>query len=121
MTVPRVRPMSSDDPGSTDPTRDQHVEVDLAAFLPEGTSLGDSTPGDGTDLTSPDAATEPDPGPAVDLAALVPVEHDLDAVEAAIAALDAGTYGTCQVCGDAMPTADLADEPVRRACARHVA
>ena len=113
--------MSSDEAGSTDPTRDQHVEVDLAAFLPEGTSLGDSTPGDGTDLTSPDAATEPDPGPAVDLAALVPVEHDLDAVEAAIAALDAGTYGTCQVCGDAMPTADLADEPVRRACARHAA
>lgn len=113
--------MSSDDPGTTDPTRDHHVEVDLAAFLPEGTSLGDSTPGDGTDLTSPDAATEPDPGPAVDLAALVPVEHDLDVVEAAIAALDAGTYGICQVCGEAMPTADLADEPVRRACARHAA
>ena len=113
--------MSSDDPGTTDPTRDHHVEVDLAAFLPEGTSLGDSTPGDGTDLTSPDAATEPDPGPAVDLAALVPVEHDLDAVEAAIAALDAGTYGICQVCDEAMPTADLADEPVRRACARHAA
>jgi len=140
------------------PGAEQEIEVDLAAFLPEGVVLGDpDEAGDvaievtedviatdegvvvvdeaviATDdgvvviddvvVATPDGevveeivveeigveeivAAEPE-APAVDLEALSQIERDLDAVDAAIAALDAGTYGI----DDAL----LAEDPTRLA------
>ena len=43
------------------------------------------------------------------------VDH-LAEVEAAIRRLDAGTYGTCEVCGDAIPAGRLEVRPMARTC-----
>jgi RNA polymerase-binding transcription factor DksA len=82
----------------------QEVEVDLAAFLPEGVTLGEEPAAD-----EPEAETTA----AVDLEALSQIERDLDAVDAAIAALDAGTYGTDPATGQLIDDALLAEDPTR--------
>lgn len=56
---------------------------------------------------------------AAELAALAQVQDDLSDVDRALAALDDGTYGTCQVCGEALPDELLAESPVARLCAAH--
>ena len=79
------------------------LTVDLAAFLPEGVAVG-----------------EPSPEPAgTDPGALDQIEADLAGVDAALVALDGGTYGTCTTCGDAIDDGDLSADPVRTACAAH--
>ena len=64
----------------------------------------------------PEAAPRPAP---VDLGALAQLEVDLAAVDAAIAAVDEGTYGTCAICGSSIDDDLLAGDPVRRGCAAH--
>lgn len=86
------------------PGAEQELEVDLAAFLPEGVVLGD--PGDEADEAPP-----ADRAPAVDLEALSQIERDLDAVDAAIAAIDAGTYGIDPATGQPIDDALLAEDP----------
>jgi RNA polymerase-binding transcription factor DksA len=49
------------------------------------------------------------------------IQDDLDDVERSLARLDEGTYGTCQVCGTAIPDERLATEPTARFCAEHQA
>ncbi len=93
------------------PGASQEVEVDLAAFLPEGVELGAEAAGDETATAVP-AAHQASP-PAVDLEALSQIERDLDAVDAAIAALDAGTYGTDPATGQLIDDARLAEDPTR--------
>jgi RNA polymerase-binding transcription factor DksA len=44
-------------------------------------------------------------------------EH-LAEIEAALARLDAGTYGTCEVCGEQIPSERLEVRPVARTCVR---
>jgi DnaK suppressor protein len=44
------------------------------------------------------------------------VDQLLDAVEAALVALDDGTYGRCQACGSAIEPSRLAEDPLARAC-----
>ncbi len=90
----------------------QEIDVDLAAFLPEGVELGE-----------PDAAPAPEPiagaasapaeRPPVDLEALSQIERDLDAVDAAIAALDSGTYGIDPATGQPLDDSLLAEDPTR--------
>lgn len=85
----------------------QELEVDLAAFLPEGVQLADGH----------EPADEPDEeetaaGP-VDVEALRQIERDLDAVDAAITALDAGTYGIDPATGEPIDDALLAEDPTR--------
>lgn len=46
-------------------------------------------------------------------------EHDIDDVETALRRLDDGTYGRCDVCGDAIPEDVLADTPAARTCPKH--
>lgn len=46
-------------------------------------------------------------------------ERTLDDVDRALAALDAGTYGRCELCGDGIPDADLARDPLATTCALH--
>ena len=49
-----------------------------------------------------------------------PIERDLAAVDAALARLDAGSYGTCEVCGDALGDAVLEVDPTARHCSGHL-
>jgi hypothetical protein len=142
-------PESTPDPSAAVPGPAQEVEVDLAAFLPEGVVLGE--PADeafevdvleavvATDdgvvvvdevvVTAPggtvvadevvveevvvDGVAEEQATPAVDLEALSQIERDLDAVDAAIAALDAGTYGVDASTGRPIDDALLAEDPTR--------
>jgi RNA polymerase-binding transcription factor DksA len=46
-------------------------------------------------------------------------ERDVEDVEKALQRLDDGTYGTCEICGEAIADELLAAEPSRRTCAAH--
>ena len=51
------------------------------------------------------------------VAALVrQTEHQLAEIEAAMGRLDAGTYGTCEACGQPIAAERLEARPVARAC-----
>jgi RNA polymerase-binding transcription factor DksA len=56
---------------------------------------------------------------ARELAALGQVQGDLAAVDRTLAALDEGTYGTCEVCGAAIGDDVLEASPVARSCGAH--
>jgi hypothetical protein len=132
----------TDAPSSPEPTpapafgQGQEIEVDLAAFLPDGAELADES----DDLTAVEAdvvevdvvEVVEDPegnvtvvevdvvevvaaadAPAVDLEALTQIERDLDAVDAAIAALDAGTYGIDPATAQPIDDVLLAADPTR--------
>jgi RNA polymerase-binding transcription factor DksA len=158
-------------PDTPDPSPPAHqgpeLEVDLAAFLPEGTSLApadgepadeqpappaddaaaeseaddapqasvDAEPAEPADdqLAPPDddddvAEVEADGAeldqaparPPVDVEALSRIEVELAAVDAALAALDDGTYGRCAACDEPIAADLLAADPVRRTCDRHL-
>jgi RNA polymerase-binding transcription factor DksA len=47
------------------------------------------------------------------------LREQLDAVEAALTKLDEGTYGQCEVCGNAIPDARLEAMPASRFCIDH--
>ena len=46
-------------------------------------------------------------------------ERLLDGVDRALARLDDGTYGTCEVCGGALDDGDLEGDPLLTRCAAH--
>jgi DnaK suppressor protein len=50
---------------------------------------------------------------------LADIDDDLEAVEQALARLDAGTYSSCEVCGDPIADELLALAPARRRCDVH--
>jgi RNA polymerase-binding transcription factor DksA len=54
-----------------------------------------------------------------DLAELAAAEADLDDLDVALRRLDEGTYGTCEVCGETLGEAALAERPLMRRCAVH--
>jgi RNA polymerase-binding transcription factor DksA len=56
----------------------------------------------------------------VDLRALDAVEAEVRDVERALARLDDGTYGTCEVCGDRLAEELLAQAPATRFCRAHL-
>ena len=45
--------------------------------------------------------------------------HDLDEIEHALARVDAGTYGVCEVCGQPIAPERLEARPAARRCIRH--
>lgn len=47
------------------------------------------------------------------------LRNELDEVERALAKLDAGTYGACEVCGEAIADARLEAMPATRFCIQH--
>jgi len=49
---------------------------------------------------------------------LAAAEAELDAVEHALERLDDGSYGMCEVCGQAIPDARLEAIPSARLCAK---
>ena len=65
------------------------------------------------------AATAPDPTVDRGLAVLEQIERELAEVDAALARLDDGTYGTCRVCSTAIDDAVLSDQPTTDVCADH--
>jgi DnaK suppressor protein len=60
-----------------------------------------------------------DVGDSDDLQVLARAEAELEDVERALARLDDGSYGACEVCGDAIGDDRLAGSPVTRRCAAH--
>ena len=56
-----------------------------------------------------------------DLSILEQVEAELADIEHAIRRLDAGDYGTCEVCGKAIPDERLEAVPAARLCLEHQA
>jgi hypothetical protein len=138
---------TSDGPGSADGLEEAHLEDDpelqgpdpvlssglvgtpSAAVDDDGaTGVDDGDDGDREVAADGDAAAEaveraPVPeggtgdadggGASIDLDALRQIELDLDAVDAAIAALDAGTYGTDPATGAPIDDALLAADPTR--------
>lgn len=117
-------------PASRTPPAHQEVTVDLASFLPEGVEVGvdHDEPVEVDRPESPRASADPADGSAgspagdeVDLALLASIERDLAAVDEAITALDAGTYGTCAVCAEPLSADVLRADPVAQRCAAHAA
>ncbi len=79
-------------------------------------------------VPSPSASQVPEERPRVeDAMGAFDAERDrataterlLDDVEAALSRLDAGTYGTCEACGEAIDAERLAISPTVRTCERH--
>ena len=58
-------------------------------------------------------------GGGLDVARLGVAEADLEAVEHALSRLDAGTWGTCDSCGQAIDAEVARLHPTRRTCADH--
>jgi hypothetical protein len=56
---------------------------------------------------------------AQDLGVLDRAEAELEDVERALQRLDDGSYGTCEVCGEAIGDDRLAGSPVTRRCPAH--
>lgn len=89
------------------------LSVDPAAFLPDGVTFGEEP------APSPPSSV-PAPSPAgPDLGALEQIVVDLSAVDAALAALDAGTYGRCATCQEPIEDELLAGDPTTVSCALH--
>ena len=57
--------------------------------------------------------------PPVDLSALERIERELAGVDAALARIDAGTYGRCASCGEPINPERLESDPTARLCAAH--
>lgn len=56
----------------------------------------------------------------VDLGALDALEGELRDIERALARLEDGTYGTCEVCGDGLAGEALVESPAARFCRAHL-
>ncbi len=56
----------------------------------------------------------------VDIRALDALEAEVRAIERALHRLDEGTYGACEVCGDRLPEAHLAESPAAGFCRAHL-
>lgn len=56
---------------------------------------------------------------SMDISLLERDEHELDDIDAALAAMDEGTYGTCAVCGGDIPLERLNAVPLTRFCKEH--
>jgi len=62
-----------------------------------------------------------DNGSGVDLGLLDELTSGLGDVQAALNRLDAGTYGTCEVCGSPILDSALEERPTTRTCRDHSA
>ena len=64
---------------------------------------------------------EPGPVPEIEEQRMLlqAAERLLDGVDRALARLDDGTYGTCEVCGGALDDGDLEEDPLLTRCAAH--
>jgi len=63
---------------------------------------------------------EPASGPVVEPVDLGEIERELAAVDQALARLDDGTYGRCQVCQSPLDDSALAADPTTSICGDHL-
>jgi len=91
-----VRPMSWNEPPADAPVPADHARAD-------------GPPPAAVPAVPEPAEAEPSADTTIDR--LAAVAADLDRVEAALARLDDGTYGTCVVTGEALPDELLAADP----------
>ena len=86
-------------------------------------SGSDATPWQEADVAGNGEVARPDvPADVVvppDVGALGTVASELDAIEAALGRIDAGSYGRCRACGASIADADLEADPLVLACAAH--
>jgi RNA polymerase-binding transcription factor DksA len=102
-----------------------------ASLTTEPTSVGtDSTETISTDTNAVVTAATPSPSaergtteqvPSDEHAEAVQLRVELDDVESALDRLDAGTYGTCEICGTELPDEELERNPQTRLCTAHSA
>lgn len=109
MSLPPSPSEQTGGPAAPGPGGDAEVAVDVGAFLPDGVEL---TAAEAPAVEAPEAPGAEDR--PVDVAALDQLERDLDAVDAAIARLDDGTYGLDAATGAPIDDALLAEDPTRR-------
>jgi len=96
------------------------TQVDLDVEL-EGQAEGEPL-ARAADLTGTEADA-PGAGEAdldIDVSLLDSIEQELADVERALAMLDDGTYGYCEVCANAIGDADLTRAPASRFCPDHL-
>jgi DnaK suppressor protein len=69
------------------------------------------------------SGADPNPSGRVDddAALLDEVSAELASVDLALARLDDGSYGTCEVCGSPLDAADLEADPLLSRCSGHLA
>jgi len=98
------------------------LDLDVTAFLPEGVVIASEVEPDDSDVIASETQSgggdlvasqgQPDGNDQqVSLEDLRQIELDLDAVDAAIAALDAGTYGIDPQTGEPIRDEDLEANP----------
>jgi Prokaryotic dksA/traR C4-type zinc finger len=89
------------------------VEMEIEVVVVESAELDGPGGLDGLDGTGAEIGIGYD-------ALVASVEQVLDDVDGALARLQDGTYGRCDVCGDGIADERLAAEPTARACERHL-
>ena len=72
------------------------------------------------DVVIAESLTVIDGGEADDRQLAARFREELDGVEGALERLDAGTYGLCDTCGNAIDDAVLAENPQARSCSAHL-
>ena len=97
-----------------------HEVVDLSA-VPSGAApiTVNDTPIDGPEQAKDSIDTPVSVGSVDERIEAESLREALDDVERALARLDDGTYGTCEVCGAELEDPDLAATPQLRTCAQH--
>lgn len=108
-------------PGVQGPDEQEPAVTDAADAPVEAPNAEAAADGDPTPAPAPVDTLPPAPAaePEVDVALLDAVDRDLEAVDAALTALDDGTYGRCAVCSTPIDGESLAADPVLRTCPAH--
>lgn len=106
-TEPTSQPVSGTPAESSVHVAEPTSEVTSSTGLTSGSA---ATSGPGEKASSGDRQRV-DPGPIEDL---------LAGVDSALARLDLGKYGTCEVCGTALEDAVLEADPLARHCQGHL-
>lgn len=91
--------------------RDLEADVALIVEASEGSNADDEHDPEGATIAFERAQTS-----ALAASAMAHLRE----VTAALARLDDGTYGVCEVCGGAIPDARLEARPTARTCVTHV-
>ena len=97
----------------------------VAMHQPEGAAPHPDARGDGSGTAggveaSIEISAEPNVDPGVEASAVDRIEEGLADVERALARLDEGTYGRCEVCGDVLSDLELEHAPATRFCRAHL-
>jgi DnaK suppressor protein len=91
---------------------DLEADVALIVEASEGSNADDEHDPEGSTIAYERAQTSALAGQAV---------THLREIAAAVQRLDDGTYGVCEVCGDAIPAERLEARPTARTCVAHAA